>query len=64
MVTLVNGLRVKLATTVQNIFTFCKMLPIVLIICGGAYKALDGSANSLYSAQGCGPTTDGTTSTT
>ncbi len=51
MVTLVNCLSVKLATTVQNVFTFCKMLAIVLIICGGAYKALDGSANSLFGQQ-------------
>ncbi len=42
MVTLINCLSVRLATLVQNVFTFCKMLAIVLIICGGAYKLLDG----------------------
>ncbi len=40
--TLVNCVSVKLATTVQNVFTFCKMLAIVLILCCGLYKVIDG----------------------
>ncbi len=42
MVTLVNCISVKLATMVQNVFTACKMLAILIIIGGGVYKAVDG----------------------
>ena len=42
VVTLINCLSVKLATMVQNVFTFCKMLAILLIILGGIYKVIDG----------------------
>ena len=36
-VTLVNCLSVKLATAVQNVFCFCKLLAIGIIIGGGLY---------------------------
>jgi preprotein translocase subunit SecY len=42
VVTLINCMSVKLATLVQNVFTFCKMLAILLIICGGAYRLFAG----------------------
>lgn len=42
VVTLINCLSVRLATMVQNVFTFCKMLAILLIVLGGLYKLLDG----------------------
>lgn len=48
MVTLVNCLSVRLATLVQNVFTFCKMLAIVLIICGGLYKIFAGKNFNLF----------------
>ena len=37
-VTLVNCISVRLATTVQNVFCFCKLLAIGIIICGGIYQ--------------------------
>ena len=42
VVTLVNCLSVKLATTVQNVFCFCKLLAIAIIICGGFYTLTVG----------------------
>jgi len=45
---MINCLSVKLATMVQNVFTFCKMLAIVLIICGGVWRLFAGTANSLF----------------
>ena len=38
VVTLVNCLSVKLATMVQNVFCFCKLLAIGIIIGGGVYQ--------------------------
>ena len=37
-VTLVNCVSVKLATAVQNVFCFCKLLAIGIIIGGGLYR--------------------------
>ena len=37
-VTLVNCVSVKLATAVQNVFCFCKVLAIFIIIGGGIYR--------------------------
>lgn len=42
VVTLVNCLSVRLATTVQNVFCFCKLLAIAIIICGGIYTLTVG----------------------
>ena len=41
-VTLVNCLSVRLATTVQNVFCFCKLLAIFIIIAGGIYQMIMG----------------------
>ena len=43
VVTLVNCLSVKLATTIQNVFCFCKLLAIGIIISGGIYKLCQGT---------------------
>ena len=42
VVTLVNCLSVRLATTVQNVFCFCKLLAIFIIIAGGIYQMIMG----------------------
>lgn len=42
VVTLVNCLSVKLATTVQNVFCFCKLMAIFIIIGGGIYQMCVG----------------------
>ena len=42
VVTLVNCLSVRLATTVQNVFCFCKLLAIFIIIAGGIYQMIIG----------------------
>ena len=49
VVTLINCLSVRLATLVQNVFTFCKMLAIIIIIGGGVYQLFHGGAKRLMS---------------
>jgi L-type amino acid transporter 9 len=38
----VNCYSVNLATGVQNVFTAAKLVAILIIICGGAYKLAEG----------------------
>lgn len=38
----INCYSVKLATSVQNVFTAGKLIAIGLIICGGTYELLSG----------------------
>jgi len=45
IVTLINCISVRLATTVQNVFCFCKLLAIGIIICGGLYQISMGERN-------------------
>ena len=50
VVTLVNCLSVKLATTIQNVFCFCKLLAIGIIISGGIYKMCQGNVEHILNA--------------
>lgn len=62
VVTLVNCLSVKLATTIQNVFCFCKLLAIGIIICGGLYKIVfDGSYENIISDPGSARPREGRT---
>lgn len=45
VVTLINCVSVKLATSIQNIFCLCKLVAIAIIICGGAYKYFAGNVD-------------------
>jgi L-type amino acid transporter 9 len=38
----INCYSVNLATGVQNVFTAAKLVAILIIICGGAYKLAEG----------------------
>jgi L-type amino acid transporter 9 len=38
----INCYSVNLATGVQNVFTAAKLVAILIIICGGAYKLVEG----------------------
>lgn len=46
MILAVNCYSVNLATNVQNIFTAAKLVAVLIIVCGGAYKL--GLGNHLY----------------
>lgn len=39
----VNCYSVNLATSVQNVFTAAKLVAVLIVILGGAYKILDGN---------------------
>lgn len=43
MILAVNCYSVNLATNVQNIFTAAKLVAIAIIVCGGAYKLIQGN---------------------
>ena len=42
MILFINCYSVNLATGVQNVFTAAKLVAILIIICGGAYKLAEG----------------------
>lgn len=52
LVTLINCLSVRLATTIQNVFCFCKLLAIFIIIAGGAYKMIQGNVDIFADSKG------------
>ncbi|KAJ9588006.1 hypothetical protein L9F63_028185, partial [Diploptera punctata] len=41
----INCYSVNLATGVQNVFTAAKLVAILIVICGGAYKLAEGKSN-------------------
>ncbi|XP_069698629.1 b(0,+)-type amino acid transporter 1 isoform X1 [Periplaneta americana] len=43
----INCYSVNLATGVQNVFTAAKLVAILIVICGGAYKLADGNTQHL-----------------
>lgn len=45
-----NCYSVNLGMAVQNIFTTAKMIAVVIIICGGAYKLYQGNVQHLQNA--------------
>lgn len=46
----VNCYSVNLGMAVQNIFTTAKMIAVVIVICGGAYKLYQGNVQHLQNA--------------
>jgi amino acid transporter len=43
----INCYSVNLATGVQNVFTAAKLVAILIIICGGAYKLAEGEYKTM-----------------
>ncbi|KAH8344769.1 hypothetical protein KR067_006840 [Drosophila pandora] len=50
MILFVNCYSVNLGMAVQNIFTAAKLVAVVIVICGGAYKLMQGNTQHLANA--------------
>ncbi|XP_020818656.1 b(0,+)-type amino acid transporter 1 isoform X3 [Drosophila serrata] len=50
MILFVNCYSVNLGMAVQNIFTAAKLVAVVIVICGGAYKLMQGNTQHLSNA--------------
>ncbi|XP_063242895.1 b(0,+)-type amino acid transporter 1 isoform X2 [Bacillus rossius redtenbacheri] len=48
IILLINCYSVNLATGVQNVFTAAKLVAILIVICGGAYKLAQGNTQHLH----------------
>ena len=55
VVTLINCVSVKLATSIQNIFCLCKLIAIAIIICGGAYRYFAGNVDIFANSKNVTP---------